>query len=827
MNHRFATIVIPLAVDGAFHYGIPQDLSAKIQVGMRAVVSFGAKRFYTGIVTGISQDCPTSIKDIKEVLLLPDERPIVSLSDIAFWNWLATYYMCTLGEVLRAALPAALLPESRTEVIYNEEFVEEIALNDLELQIISILTSEKKASLSLDAIQKKLNRPAISAFTHLISYGAIKLKEDISSRIKKLPKERVVRIAAPFNESDSSLHSLLNDLKRAPRQVELIEKIMEHIFLKELDLNSYLSVDLICNQNTSLRGAMNALLKKGVLEDLYRTPQPEIEKTHIYQPLQPYTDNKDIAPITGLCSVLYKQNIEEKEEIIIDLIHRELSCGKQVLCITPEANRPYSDNDLIGKLKQKFHSYLRVYNSRLSEGKKLSLWQELIQTEAPLILVGARSSLFLPLNNPGLIIVDQDQDYGMKQQDPAPRYHTRDAAICLAQIKGAHALIASETPSAETLYNLNTDKWKSIVPYIPERVEMPPIEVIDLDKLYRQKRLQSDNLVSPQLEQEIKEALDRHERILLIQNRRGYSPYIKCKSCNTRISCPHCSVSLTYHKGTNLMMCHYCGYTMSVPEICPQCHNPEHTLTPFDFGSERVEEEISQLFPKAKVVRIDADILQSKKKMEDIMFQIDMGEVDILVGTQIIAGMPIWDNISLIGVMRLDNILAFPDFRAHERAYQLLYQLALRTHRQAKTGGVKAKIVLQTKDPQHPFIDELKSGDYNEFIMGQLEERNLCEFPPFTRMTTIIIKCKDKMITHRTAGLMTNMLRSYIPQVTIDMRVPSIERVELMYIREIVVRRKANQYGEERAAFGRVIQEIKLRYPDSKRCRIYFDVDPL
>lgn len=829
-GNLFAVIAVPLAVEGSFHYSVPPDLREKIRVGMRVVVPFGAKRFYTGIVLSLTDNfIIKGDKNLKSIMSLPDDSPIVGVRDIAFWNWMSTYYMCTIGEVLRAALPSSLLPESKTEVIYNEEFEETVPLGKLEMEILSILTSCKNKSSSLQNLQKTLMRPAVPAFTRLISYGAIRLKEEFGGGIRKLPKERIVRIDQRYTEFESDFTNLLDSLKRAGKQTALLMKLAEMLFMEEKNLSEPVRVEDLVEKDASMRTAMNTLIKKGILIEEHRTPKPEIEETNENSPLPPLRSDYDLPEFSSLSSILYRQDVDEKESILLDLVHRELCRNKQVLIITPEVNRPFSNNDLIGKLKKRFGSYVRIYNSRLSEGKKLALWQELILTDSPMVVVGARSAIFLPINNPGLIVVDQDQDYGMKQQDPAPRYHARDAAICLAQTKGAFALIASETPSAETLYNLNNEKWQSIVPHIAEKIEMPIIETIDLDKLYKQKRLKMNNLVSPQLEEEIQNALDRKERILLIQNRRGYSPYIKCSACNTRITCPHCSVSLTYHKATNLMMCHYCGYVMSLPDICPKCHNSEHTLHPHDFGAERVEEEIVKLFPKAKVLRIDADVLQSKKRMEEIMFRIDMGEVDILVGTQVIAGMPIWDNISVIAVMRLDNILAYPDFRAHERAYQLLYQLALRSKRQNSQDehSIKTKLLLQTRDPEHPFIEDLKQGDYDEFILGQLEERELCRFPPYKRMTTIVIKCTDKIIAHRTAEIMTSMLRSLMPEVMVDLRIPSIERIEMKFIREIVVRRSQNQYGLERAAYKRVINELPVRYPEAKKCRIVFDIDPL
>lgn len=822
----YANVLIPLAIPGSYHYSIPQDLEEKIKVGMRVAVPLGSKRFYTAVVIRIDQLPPEGVKEIKPILFVVDEVPLVSSDDIAFWTWIAKYYLCTEGEVLRTALPSALLPESHTEVIANPEYEASEPLPCADLNILDLIIKRGKESLSIAEIQKSIGRPALPSFLRLVKSGAIQLKEELNIRTKG-KHEQTVALADSLAEDEMLLMKQIDLLHRAPKQQKLLQKLIALLDSQDIFPHGEIPLRLLCGNNANEATTLRALIRKGILirKERLRKLTKTVGSVFPTSPLNP--KEKIILP-EGV-SVHYQESIKRKEFFLEQQISQTYAEGKQVLLLSPESQYPPSADSLTERLCLRYGDRCQLYSSRQTASQRITLFQQLAQQDIPVVVIGNRSALFLPMKRLGLIIIDEEQEYAYKQQLLAPRYHARDAAIMLGQLKGAKVLITSETPSAETLYNMSIGKWKNLLQGEEQLRPRPiDIETVNMKTLYRQRRLQSDETISPQLETAVKSILEKGRRVVLIQNRRGYGMYVKCKKCNNSLCCPRCSVSLTYHKQSEKLCCHYCGYEQLLPYICPSCGNPNREeLQPYGFGTERVAEEIKKLFPQAQILRIDSDIAKSKKRLETLLNQIETGNVDIIVGTQMMAALPIWHDIDLIGVINLDSILAFPDFRADEKAYQLLYQLAIRSSFGVKEGNTR--MILQTNDPQNPFIEALSLGDYRLFIEEQLQERQACQFPPFTRLTTVVIRALDRSVVSNVARQFATIINRNLPHELItDIHTPDIERIDRYYIRQIILRRPTFMNSNaERQAIIAAYNELSISVPDSKKCKIHFDVDAI
>ncbi|MDY6121537.1 MAG: primosomal protein N' [Porphyromonas sp.] len=821
----YVSVLIPLAVHGSYHYLVPEEMYRRASVGVRVVVPFGSKRFYTAIVERIESSLPTGVQTPKSVLAILDSKPIVKTEDIAFWHWMSSYYLCSVGEVLRTAFPSALLPESHTEVVANPNYEATTVLPALDTKIMDLLQLAKDQSMSLGELQRQLGRPALPAFVRLIASEAIRVSEEIFA-LPKGRREQIVGLRPDLVKDEEALCEEMGRLNRAPQQQKLLLSLLELLQQESTGLGSSVPIKKLCRGDSRKTSALRALVQRGIL--LRSDRLIELEPMARLQGLP----DLEVAPELpeNQISVYYQEDIYRKEQLIEQLVNDYLAEGGQVLLLTPEVQRPPTERGLLNRLSLRHGDRVQLYSSGQSLSDRITLWQRLSSEVPSMLVAGNRSAIFLPFDDLRLIIIDEEQEYGYKQQSPSPRYHARDAAMVVAQLKGAKVLICSETPSSETLHNIAVGKWASFSPQGGRRRPSPiAIETVDMKKLYRQHRLSACESISPQLEKGIADSLNRGKRVTLIQNRRGYAPYIKCGHCSQSLRCPHCSVSLTYYKQRGKLVCHYCGYEQLIPHTCPNCNSSQkEDLQPHNFGTERVVEEISKLFPKARILRIDAELARSKKRLAETLGQIESGDVDIIVGTQMMAGLPIWQNIDLIGVVSLDSILAFPDFRTDERAYQLLYQQAIRSA-QANATDSPARMILQTNDPESPFIQSLAKGDYHQFVQEVLQERQLCFFPPYSRLTLIVLRSSDKAIVSHTARQFALLLKARLPRETVvNLFTPIVDRIDRYYIRHIMLRRPTHLSAQlERRAISAAQRELLATLPEAKKCKIHYDVDPL
>lgn len=836
---RYAEVLIPLALEGSFHYRLAEGLAEKAIVGMRCVVPFGAKRYYTGIIIGLSDKRPNLQISFKEVLFLPDDKPSVTASQLSLWQWLSAYYICTQGEVLRAALPAALLPESHTVIHYNTDFEADSRLSRDEEELLDILESAKGRTYTLDTLQKAVGKRAIRAFTSLVERGAIRLEEEVKSRYK--PKSEVfVRLAEPFR-TEKTFASLLDSLHRAPKQSALLLHWAELITEHSLPYSSPMPQRLLAESDPHATVTLSALKKKGIFLSesvthsvmysagggeyrLWKQPQEE-EKA-----IQSEESSTDSAVSASLpqkpLSLLYTHDFRRKEKQLLEWTEEVVRSGGQVLYLSPEANKRGGSDTLSTRMAERLGSCLLSYHAFESDAKRVEVWNRLATTEYPCVVLGVRSALFLPFRRLRLIIVDEEQEYLYKQQDPAPRFHTRQVAARLGRIHDCPVVLASATPSAEVLHQVR-HKACELITWPDDRVRPRfDLEVIDMGKMRRQRQVGAGELLSFPLVSAIEETIRQKKMAVVLQNRRGFAPYIICSSCGEKLRCIHCDVSLTYHKHSCMLVCHYCGYSRPLPRICPSCKRASgvgepSSLQPVGYGAERIEEELKRRFPTVSILRMDSDMAMSRTKMDEALARLEAKEVDILVGTQLIKGQVYNEHVGLVAVTQLDSILGFPDFRAYERAYQLLYQLMLRSG--------ASRLYVQTNNPANSFPDLLREGDYKAFIGKQLEERQMLFFPPFSRLIRIEFRAGEESLVERIASDYAASLAAHLPEQSLSpVLVPPISRLRNAFIRELLLRLPlSSSVSATRNILDTIRTTLQTRTQEYKRVRILFDVDPL
>ena len=838
---RYAEVLIPLALEGSFHYRLPEELAEKAIVGMRCVVPFGSKRYYTGIIIGLSDKRPNLQISFKEVLLLPDDKPSVTAIELSLWQWLSAYYICTQGEVLRAAMPAALLPESHTVSHYNTDFEADSRLGRDEQELLDILDSAKGRTYTLDALQKAVGKRAIRAFTSLVERGAIRLEEEVKSRYKA-KTEVFLRLAEPFR-TDEAFAALLDSLHRAPKQSALMLRWAELMTERLLPYSSPIPQRLLAESDPHATVTLSALKKKGILlsesvtqavmysagGEEYRLWEHLEGEDKAIRSAESSTDSAAEAPLPRKpLSLLYTHDFRRKEKQLLAWTEEIVHSGGQVLYLSPEANKRGGSNTLSAHMAERLGSHLLSYHAFESDAKRLEVWNRLATTEEPCVVLGVRSALFLPFRRLRLIIVDEEQEYLYKQQDPAPRFHTRQVANRLGRLHDCPVVLASATPSAEVLHQVR-HKSCVLITWPDDRVRPRfrfDLEVIDMGKMRRQKQVAAGELLSSPLIAAIDETIRQKKMAVVLQNRRGFAPYIICSSCGEKLRCIHCDVSLTYHKRSGMLVCHYCGYSRPLPRICPSCKQAsaageQGSLQPVGYGAERVEEELKKRFPAASILRMDSDMAMSRTKMDEALARLESNEVDILVGTQLIKGQPYNEQVGLVAVTQLDSILGFPDFRAYERAYQLLYQLMLRSG--------SSRLYAQTNNPDNPFLGLLREGDYKAFVGNQLEERQMLFFPPFSRLIRIEFRAGEESLVERIACDYASSLAPYLPEQSLSpVLVPPIARLRNAFIRELLLRIPlSSSVSDTRNMLDTIRTMLQTRTQEYKRVRILFDVDPL
>ena len=777
MNY-FIEVIIPLSLPKTFTYKVSENEFAFIKKGMRIAVPFGKSKIYTALVIDLHQTAPT-LYEAKEINQILDEKPIVNECQINHWFWIASYYMCNIGDVYRGALPSALLLESETIISQNKEtYVNETELTDDEFLIYEALQHQSSLKIQniIDILNKKTILPVIQK---LINKNIISLQEEIQEEYK--PKLiRYIRLHEN-HLAEEKLIELLDSLKSEKRK-----NLVLQYFQLQAQEKKPISVKQLTETAQTSAAIIKALIEKEIFEEYFiqedrvNFDKNKVENELVLSEAQQYAfdeieksfEEKEVSLLHGVTS-------SGKTEIYTKLIENYIAEGKQVLYLLPEIALT---TQLVSRLTAHFGNKVAVFHSKYSNNERVEVWNNVIQnSEAAQIVIGARSALFLPFNNLGLIIVDEEHESTFKQQDPAPRYHARDAAIVLANAHQAKVLLGSATPSIETYYNASSGKFGLIT--LTERfgkVQMPEIELVDLKDAYFRKKMKGH--FSTTLIDEITEAFANGEQVILFQNRRGFSPVLECMTCGNVPQCPQCDVSLTYHKYKNQLRCHYCGYSMAKPTNCHVCSSVD--LETKGFGTEQIELELAELFPQRNIKRMDQDTTRGKYSFEKIIDGFKNREIDVLVGTQMLAKGLDFDNVTLVGIMNADNMLYHPDFRAFERSFQMMTQVAGRSGRAEKRG----KVIIQTYNPLHNVIQQVTNNDYEGMYKEQLYERKIYFYPPFYRLIRLTLKHRDFEKLKEGSMWLYQVLQQNLTIPVLGPEEPAIGRIRNEYIRTIMIK---------------------------------------
>lgn len=781
---------------------------------MRVAVEFGKSKLYTAVVARIHQEPPTAYeaKGIDHIL---DTKAVVTEKQLEHWQWMAHYYMCSLGEVMRSALPSALLPQSETQVLRNPEFTDSVALTDDEFMILEAL--ENQPSFPIQKIRDILERKRILPLVNeLLAKKVIVLKEELVEVYK--PKlVDYIRLADDYT-NDDQLNDLLNSLGRAKQQHELLLTF----FSLKARTQKPVSVKQLKKASGVSDAVMKAVIEKGIFEkyhiqtdrivfdeasDRIKELTPHQQET--YMAVREHFEKKDVVLLHGITS-------SGKTEIYVKLIGEVLEQGKQVLYLVPEIALT---TQLIQRLQRYFGNRIAVFHSRYSFNERVEVWNNtLADKPSAQLILGARSAVFLPFNDLGLIIVDEEHEPSYKQFDPAPRYHARDAAIVLANLHHAKVLLGSATPAIESFYNAKQDKYGLVT--LNRRYQdllLPEIELADLKESYRKKRMTGH--FTERLFLLMQEALAEKEQVILFQNRRGYAPVVTCKACGVAPQCVNCDVSLTYHKSGNELRCHYCGYHIPLMETCNACGSP--ALDTKGLGTEQVEAELTAFFPEAKVARMDLDTTRGKYGYQRILDSFKAREIDILVGTQMLSKGLDFDNVSLVGVMNADNMLNFPDFRAHERSFQLLTQVAGRAGRSGKRG----RVIIQTYNPFHKILQQVTTNDYMEMYKEQLDERYAHNYPPISRLVRITLKHKDFLKVSTSADWLYRSLYNSFGSMVLGPSSPAVSRIRNQHIKTLLIKLPKDKPLKHSKLIIQKIRNSFQSIPDFRAVRFNVDVD--
>lgn len=776
---NFIDVIIPISLQKLFTYRITVREANFLKIGIRVAVPFGKSKIYTGIVYKIHNVAPTAYeaKDIHQIL---DDSPIVNGIQLQLWLWMASYYMCTLGDVMRAALPSAYLLESETIITKNTAInINESILSDDEFLVYEAL--QQQSSLKIHDISNILDKKnVIPVIKRLIEKEAIMVEEAVYEKYK--PKlVRYVKLHSNYS-TEKALQNLLEDLGRAHKQKDVVLTL----FSISAKTKKPVKVSDLTNESGASSTIVKSLIDKDILEEYY----VQTDRVQYFGELNEDSKNLNSYQETALKEIIdsfKNQNItllhgvtsSGKTEIYVKLIEAVLNNKKQVLYLLPEIALT---TQLVSRLQDYFGEKVAVFHSKYSSHERVEVWNNVLKnSEKAQIVLGARSSIFLPFNSLGLIIVDEEHEQSFKQFDPAPRYHARDTAVVLASIHKAKTLLGSATPSLESYYNVKQNKYGFVeLTHRFNDVLMPDVELVDIKNKLKKKLMKGH--FSDRLIEEMTKTLKEGHQIILFQNRRGFSPIIECNTCGHSPQCPNCDVSLTYHQYRNQLRCHYCGYIMAMLQDCMACGSQD--LDNKGFGTEQIEEEVKVLFPNYKVARMDLDTTRGKYGYEKIITALEQQEIDILVGTQMLTKGLDFRNVKLVGIMNADNMLNFPDFRAHERSYQLMVQVSGRAGRTQERG----KVLIQTYNPNHNILQQVSTNNYTEMFSEQINDRYNYKYPPIYKQIKITLKHRDYNRVETASIWYAKSLRQVFNNHVLGPESPPISRIRNQFHKNILVK---------------------------------------
>ncbi|HTM66022.1 MAG TPA: primosomal protein N' [Flavipsychrobacter sp.] len=817
-SFHFADVILPLNLPQVLTYGVPHNLQGSLKAGMRVEVSLGRNKQYAGVVERLHNEKPEAYQ-VKPVKSIVDDEPVVNEKQLQFWRWIAHYYMAAPGEIMQAALPAHLKLMGETKLIWNGGSPDAGNINWSDDAFIAAEALELKQELSISELRAIVGQRALkNVLNELLEKEAVLINDSLEPLYKR-KRERVIRLATEY-KNEERLSSLFDELAKAPRQLELLMSYVE-LSLK----NKFVRQHDLLERSGASAAQIKALSDKGIFiveeKDVDRLMYEGIEeaKEIVFTPAQ----EKAFEEVeTGLAekNVVLLEGVtgSGKTILYIQKIKQCLAEGKQAVLLLPEIGLT---TQLVRRLYAYFGEELGVYHSRFSNNERVEIWEK-VKKEQYKIVVGPRSALWLPYHDLGLIIVDEEHDGSYKQKDPAPRFHARDAAVYLASLHGAKVILGSATPSVESLYNAQQGKYGYVL--LNERylgVNLPTIQIINaksIDTL----RPQGIKLISPELLQAMTEALQQQKQIILFQNRRGYAPFQLCTVCGWVPHCKNCAVSLTYHKSSDKLHCHYCGLKAAVIHTCPSCGS--NRLQSKTFGTERIEEEVQQIFPEARVARMDVDSMRGKQSMSDLLDKLEKHQIDILVGTQMVVKGLDFARVALVGILSADSLFSYPDFRVNERAFQLMEQVSGRAGRTDGAG----KVIVQAYNLQHPVLQWVNEHNVRAFYDHEIKYREFFAYPPFTRLVKIIFKHKDEPKAISAAAQLAQALQS-IEGITIQGPVPAlVSRVRNLFIHEVWVKCPRD---------ARVLEQVKALIREQKHTitaqrgysslQVLFDVDPV
>ncbi len=820
----FAEIILPLPLYSTFTYVIPEEMQHDLQKGSRVLVQFGKKKYYTGIVEHIHSEPPAGY-DVKPIMALLDPTPIVRYPQLKLWHWIAEYYLCSPGEVFKAAVPTGLKPESETYVSLNDDFdmPEGIKLTENQAIIIQALQNKKRLKISeIESVTEIKNAPRV--INSLMEAGIVEIDEKVVEKYR--PKKMTfVELTIDRNDNDG-LHEFFNKTSRSNQQEKALIAYLELSgWMKQKSGLQDVSREKLLEVSGVSPGVLRALIDKGILKTVKKTlsrfnPTPGIHKP-ILSPLsdiqqKAFEDIKETFRDHRV-SLLHGVTGSGKTEIYTHLIAAALASGNQVLYLVPEISLT---TQLTDRLRKVFGDTLLIYHSKFSDNERVDVWKRLLNSNDPLIILGVRSSVFLPFARLGLVIVDEEHESSFKQYDPAPRYNARDAAIMLASMHGANTLLGSATPSVETYFKATQGKYGLVS--LNERFEgsqLPDVEIIDM-RAQRKKKLNKGILSQP-LRLATNEAMKEGSQAIMFQNRRGFAPVVVCQQCGWTPKCHNCDVSLVYHKNSELLKCHYCGYCQPIPKLCPACG--QNSIEVYGYGTERIAEEVHQEFPGYRVARMDLDTTRNKDAYQEIIEEFANHETDILVGTQMVSKGLDFEKVRVVGVINADTLLNFPDFRSNERAFNMLEQVAGRAGRRKDVG----KVFIQTTKPDEPVLKHVRAHDYMAYYNEELEERRKYAYPPFTRIINIYLKNKDAANADMGAVILTKALRDIFGDRVLGPEKPFVSRVALWYIQSIMLKVEAGASMKKVKDILRSVHARLAHLPQIKSSIIYYDVDPV
>ncbi|SHI94078.1 replication restart helicase PriA [Flavobacterium terrae] len=776
--HFFVEVILPLSLPQTFTYRVSEAEFEFLKPGMRVAVSFGKTKFYTGLVMELHNVEPL-LYEAKEIHQIIDDVPLVTEMQLKHWQWIASYYMCSIGEVYKSALPSALILESETLISpVKDSFVDKNELSDEEFLLIEALSQQSAIKIS-EAASIVNKRKVFPVIQQLLSKNIITLQEEMVEEYK--PKlVRYIRLIPEF-ESSNKLEDLLQILKNAQKQKELL---LSYFQLKASQ-KTPISVKQLTEYSGSSSAIVKALIDKEIFEEYYiqhdRVSFDDVDENKIVlseDQYQAFQEIKNVLTEKDVC-LLHGVTASGKTEVYIKLIEEFLQQEKKVLYLLPEIALT---TQLVTRLTKYFGNKVAVFHSKYSNNERVEVWNQVLnKSDKAQVVIGARSALFLPFQDLGFVIIDEEHEATFKQVDPAPRYHARDAAIVLANFHGAKVLLGSATPSVETYFN--TQKGKYGLVELHKRFGnaiMPEIHLVDLKDAYFRKKMTGH--FSQSLIDAITEALSLGEQVILFQNRRGYSPVIECMTCGHVPQCTQCDVSLTYHKFKNQLRCHYCGFTIAKPTRCHACSSID--LTSKGFGTEQIELELNNLFPNKNIKRMDQDTTRGKYAFEKLIDSFKNREIDVLVGTQMLAKGLDFDNVSIVGILNADSMLYFPDFRAFERSYQMMTQVSGRAGRSDKKG----KVIIQTYNPLHNTIQQVTNNDYQGMFKEQLYERYIYKYPPYYKLIKLTLKHKDFDKLKEGSMWLYQVLKQQFDIPVLGPEEPPVSKIRNEYIRTILIK---------------------------------------